>query len=248
MKRLMKNTVVVLASMMAVGLVGCSSYGSFGSYSYKKSAYSNTAAVRNQNIETSTRVILTGTTAAANRALIGEQAKARFRGIVSGQDQASVSIDFQIEPNSESPVLLHPPGGYRAVDVMNGNARLTAAFVNWVRLTLNALQQEVAKGATISATYYGGADGLPVRALKYRGEYGLVNVVAIHNGVNYQYHIASGQRINNAELALLRAVSLRHYLRANSKVEIKDRGFEIETSTQVGGAARYVRVTIHLNR
>ncbi|MEW8052327.1 MAG: hypothetical protein AB2809_18355 [Candidatus Thiodiazotropha sp.] len=205
-------------------------------------------AARVRAIEQRVNTILAGTTGAANRALVGQTAAARFASMVSHAQPAAVSVDFSIQQITDSPVLTFAPGAYNPITVMQGEGRVAAAFLGWVRGTLDALQQEFGSGLRVSATYYGGADGLPVSALMYQGEFGMVDIQARYRGTNRRFRIAPGSRIGNPELAVLRAYGLRTYLHHNSQVPIVDRGYEIETSQQVDSAHRYVRVTIHLSR
>jgi len=123
-------------------------------------------------------------------------------------------------------------------------------------LVVNATREvlEVVKGAAgqveIEATYAAQADGLPVRNLRYRGEFGaLVNLppeITSLNGKPATIRITKGQSIDNVQLAALRAVSLSTFVHgALNSHAIKDR-FVLTTTNERGIEHRWVELTVKI--
>lgn len=147
----------------------------------------------------------------------------------------------------------YPPGEYR-LDSRRAaacNHREPAAFVELAKMAIDSavakIQQAGISRYRIEATFTGSADGLPVRRLYYRGEYGRVRLTSrtTLNNAPHRFDIEPGERLTNETLAALRAVSLAAYLhgRLGPRVPLYDR-FEITVSPDRGARFRTARISI----
>lgn len=125
----------------------------------------------------------------------------------------------------------------------------TDLVVNATREVLEAVK-DAAGQVEIEATYAAQADGIPVRNLRYKGEFGpvvdLPRAVASINGTPVAIRIVKGQSIDNVQLAALRAVSLASFVHgALRSHEIKDK-FVLTTTDARGTEHRWVELIVKI--
>jgi hypothetical protein len=102
----------------------------------------------------------------------------------------------------------------------------------------------------MEAILYGQADGTPIRSrLMYKGEYGVVYLpasITTLNGRPHDFFIQPGQRINNRELAALRAYSLGHHLVNCAPDVTADLRYNVKVTPRRGQAYRTGKVIIRI--
>ncbi len=169
-------------------------------------------------------------------------------------DGAEVSLTWT------STKALFPPGEYNIASerTRQYNQREAASFVDLAskgiaKLIDNLKAAGMEQNYSISATYEGLADGIPIRGpLYYQGEFGQVQMpyeATHYNGSPHQFYIQQGQQIrNNAELAALRAYGLRSFLHGRLQYlgysPIIMDNYEVKTTHKRGAAFRSAKISI----
>ena len=122
-------------------------------------------------------------------------------------------------------------------------------LVGFVHLFKAELEEMGHYDFEILAEYTGSADGVPIKSsgIRYQGEYGLVAVDADFMGRDATFYIEKGDLVSNAELALLRAVSLNLTMKSllGADIETVD-SYTVRTYGTRGSNYRSANVTFRL--
>jgi hypothetical protein len=155
----------------------------------------------------------------------------------------------------DSPKGFFPLGEYNVLHTGGHNGRQAMVFAELVTAGLTEMRDsldQVGMEYEIHATYYGQADGTPIRqdsGLVYRGEYGMIDLpedVTTLNGVPHHFLIQPSQRLTNEELAAVRAYSLSDLVRRGfGHVEPVDH-YSISVVPHRGRDHRYAKVFLEL--
>lgn len=173
-----------------------------------------------------------------------------------------VDMDFSIEPTSANDVIeismswkgdeaFFPLGVYDLIATKEFNKRAGVAFADLVGRGVKHMAQQLTLAGIdyrLKATIFGQADGTPIRRLLYKNEYGPVKIDEriFLNGKPHPFSITEGQSITNAELAMLRAYSLRTILhQAAAEIDISDT-YDIRTYKNRGLPFRSAKITLDI--
>jgi len=193
--------------------------------------------------------------------VIRSAANDELAGLIKWRVPDSVVSDVKVEQVNlatkitvtSTPKGFFPPGAYALQSIQRSEDRSGAVYMDIVSRTLRkVLDVAKSKGSgelavTFAATYSAQADGLPVRNLRYRGEFGNVllpsNITTL-NGTPTEIRVVKGQVIGNSQLAALRAVSLASMLHgAMDPYPIGDT-FVLTTTDARGLMERWVKVEV----
>jgi hypothetical protein len=175
--------------------------------------------------------------------------------LVKGGETLGATETVEVNFGWDSPRAFFPSGEYNILNARVGQ-RDALAFTDLVVSAVNKMSEklkEVGVGFEIQAIYFGQADGAPVRksSLKYRGEFGVVDLPQSSAKVNGQptaVKIYPGQYLTNDDLAFLRAYALRNFAHmAKDGVEISD-FYDVKVVDSVGSNHRYAQIQLKLGR
>jgi hypothetical protein len=125
----------------------------------------------------------------------------------------------------------------------------TDLVANATRKVLDAVKDKAGE-IVIEATYAAQADGLPVRNLRYRGEFGdvihLPSEITRLNSNPTTVHITRGQPIDNGQLAALRAVSMVSFFRGALRAHTVNDRYVLTTTKESGPQHRWVELTVKI--
>lgn len=158
----------------------------------------------------------------------------------------------RIDLNWTSQDCFFPLGIYdvNSVSTKNYNQREGVAFITLaqqtIESTISRLKENGMHSYRIQAKFSGKADGIPIRNLYYRGEYGAIRLIdnTTLNGISHEFHINPGQKLNNHELAALRAFSLAFYLHGKIADKNIEDHFDIQTINKADNKFRTASVSI----
>jgi hypothetical protein len=125
----------------------------------------------------------------------------------------------------------------------------TDLVVNATQKVLDAVKDSAGE-VIIEATYAAQADGLPIRSLRYKGEFGdvihLPSQITSLNGQPVEVHVTKGQAINNGQLAALRAVSLAAFFHGALRTYSIEDKYILTTTNERGPQQRWVELTVKI--
>jgi hypothetical protein len=175
-------------------------------------------------------------------------------GTPTGEQSLTIGMDYSLEKRDGRAYF--PPGEY---DLFVSRVRTGGAvFATFIGNTLEDIARLLHDfDVRLTINYYGNADGLPVRSLlTYQGEFGNVQIPASQlslNGTPTRASYRPGQRLDNPDLAILRAYGTGYYIRGRAKrggVDhlITQEHYYCATTKQIGQQYRSVRVELEIRQ
>lgn len=146
-----------------------------------------------------------------------------------------------------------PPGVYTLSSAYARNRAGALAFSQSVADIVQRVMADRDKlhvAVELHATYFGGADGIPIgkNGGVYGNEFGPIELgpeVLTIDGKPASVAIHGNQKVNNAELAILRAAALRHEFMGQFKADMDmSEQWVIATSPQIGATHRFARIEL----
>lgn len=247
---------ISFAALSLLALTGCASQNSVVAEAQRTPAF---MVGYGQEQERKLETILNGGVsemkAVFHRRYAGSYPNSNFEATIKTYRQSPNSpMTAEIDFNWSSPKGFFLPGKYNIIAIEKTDGREGVAFADFVMAGVNRMigrLREEGIGHQLNVTYYGQADGLPIRGagISYRGEYGAIDLPQDQTTVNgrpKRISIAPGQNLSNEELAALRAFSLRDFVqRAQNNLTISER-FNVSVVDMVGQNQRYAKITIDL--
>jgi hypothetical protein len=167
-------------------------------------------------------------------------------------EEGIVAATFQMVPLAEFDKKVYFPQGQYDMRHAYDQAEFVTAVIGTLRGVYDRYSESEAPAEII---FTGSADGVGrggMTSIVYEGEFGPINLSAADttiNGTAQQVSIAKGRNVTNAELALLRALSVNAafdnlYGNERAKIRFESRKFIARESEQTGKDHRFGQITI----
>lgn len=214
---MIKKTMSVIGCVAILG--GCTSLTDLmtSNINATTGAPSNFGKVQKRKVEK----ILNSSVREINTTFIKDY-QSNFSGAEFKTTLVPTSDGYKIKFNWTSPKGFFPPGEYNIKRIPDGTERSAMAFLDLVVSGITGMANdldEIGEEYELHATYHGVADGLPIKGsgILYRNEYGTVVLpkdVTILNGKARGFIIRPFDKVNNQQLAALRAYSMRDFVQS----------------------------------